>query len=102
MRRLITIIILTIVFTGCGWAWKNIPGRAAEQKPPTQAEQIESLTQTTLDFKFKLGQEMVISAQLKARNMVYAKKVTELTEALKQANAKIAQLTMKPEEGKDE
>ena len=99
MRRLTTILILTIVFTGCGWAWKNIPGRAAE---PTPAEQIESLTQTTLDFKFKLGQEMVISAQLKARNMVYAKKVTELTEALKQANAKIAQLTMKPEEGKDE
>ena len=93
MRRLTTILILTIVFTGCGWAWKNIPGRAAE---PTPAEQIESLTQTTLDFKFKLGQEMMVSAQLKAQNMALQKK-------LKEANAKVAKLEMKPEEGgKDE
>ena len=90
MRRLTTILILTIVFTGCGWAWKNIPGRAAELTP---AQQIEQLTQSYLDLKFKYGAEMQISAQLKAQNMALQKKLEE-------ANAKVAKMEMKPEGGK--
>ena len=64
-------------------------------KPPTMEQQIEQLTYSILDFKNKLGAEMMVSAQLKAQNMQLRKK-------LKEANAKVAQLEMNPKEGKDE
>ena len=45
---------------------------------------------------------MQISARLKVQTIQLQKKIVVLREQLKQANAKVAQLEMKPEEGESE
>ncbi len=106
MRRILTVLIILALFTGCSWIKKISPGWAAG---PTPEQQIEQLTQGLLDFKFKLGAEMQISARLKAQNIQLQKQLNETgrlleekLNALVEANAKVAKLEMKPEEGENE
>ncbi len=86
-------------------------GWGQEQKPLTPEQRIESLTRSLLNMKFNFAEEkalfakeknmnageMKITVQLQEQVMHLQKRIAGLEEQLKEANAKIAQLKMKPE-----
>ncbi len=103
MRKILfwgTSILIGIYIAGGMPAWGQAP------KPLTPEQQIEQLTQGVLDFKFKLGAEMQISARLKAQNIQLQKQLNETgrlleekLNALVEANAKVAQLEITLKDG---
>ena len=66
-------------------------------KGPTPAEQIESLSRSVLDFKFRLGQEMQVNAQIQAKIMQLEKQLAKAKQDLVNCRAEV-----KPENLPDE
>ena len=83
MKKLIVIAIL-LMFV--------VPVMAQDEKPTRE----EQLTQSLLDFKFKLGQEMQISAQQQAQIIQLRKQLITAEKALKEINAKLADTKTPP------
>ncbi len=85
------------------------------QKQPEQLtpeQQLENAVAGALDWKHRYGAELTYSSEIQISLMQSQVEVRELkkqilnerielSEQLKEANAKIAQLTMKPEEAED-
>ncbi|KKK98140.1 hypothetical protein LCGC14_2645710 [marine sediment metagenome] len=44
MRRILTVLIIAALITGCSWGKRLSPGWAGEQKPFTPEQRVEQLT----------------------------------------------------------
>ena len=91
MKRAIVVFTLVLMVPIMALAVQPAP------KGPTPAEQIESLSQSVLDFKFRLGQEMQINAQIQSKIMQLEKQLAKAKQDLVNCRAEV-----KPENLPDE
>ena len=91
MKRAIVVFTLVLMVPIMALAVQPAP------KGPTPAEQIESLSQSVLDFKFRLGQEMQVNAQIQSKIMQLEKQLAKAKQDLASCRAEV-----KPEKLPDE
>ena len=80
MRRIITVLLVAFLLTGCSWLMKTSRGWAQEKA--TQAQQIEKFNTNMLDLKSRYGAEVMLSAKLQLQVLALRKQVKQLREAL--------------------
>ena len=91
-------LILVAVFV---IAARNPGAWGQEQKLSTPEQITETALKAMLNWKIKYGNEAVFAAEMQVLALSLEKVVRELEEKLRAANAKIAQLELKPDGNED-